>query len=195
MNYSYEKLYLILDGLKKQIKENPLISRENTGLDIEIFKIFQEIGFVLIEKEKLFFLNIPEKLNIDLHFYYRNIHKMHKIFYGDVRVRFLIHFILFKVYQYLTVEKLIDIIKNSIGENIIIEFNIKNENIISAHNFLVNCSLIKKEFIKTDTLYTDKDCVTSLKNTWIFKNDLLKKNETEIDYISKILLNKLITYL
>lgn len=185
MRMDFEQFYLGFNKIRRDINVQNNISI----IDNLLCTILQNCGFLLKKDKNYLFLQLPNVVDIDLFFYYKNQDKLDKIFHQNNIVKFLIHFIFFSVHTYLTPDKLISIVKDKISQNNINLFEITNDNIIAAHNILLDSGIVKKDFCLTNTYYDDNGKFIIIKDTWVYTVD------SSVNYLQKIMLMRCVNFL
>ena len=162
MNISFEEFYF---NYHKLLKNEPILD----------LGIFQKMGLVHIFQNKIILIKVKKPNKLNLYFYYANFNKLNNLLDENDNVKFFIHYILFNIHTYTSVEKLVKIIEKN--NNIIVD---KNE-VNSAHNILLQCGLFTKEYCFDNVIHQDYDgTIISIKNMWFYRN------EGEIDYFGKL---------
>jgi len=161
---------------------------------------------MLLNETSCLFVEHPEVTNsIDIHFYYQNHDKLHKIFSSDKHVNFLFHYIYFNIKHYTEIRHVIQHIYNEIGKNICQEMNINDNSIHEAHRLLVKYGIVEKHICVVDFMYCydNEKPPINIKNQWFFRNNKFNRNIIGLlnvytlpyDYIKQILKYKLTSVL
>lgn len=182
MEISYESIYFIYQKLKNETKEKKFGLITNLSVKYDILQIFQKFGLIILEDKNYLFLEIKDKgKDIDLFFLYRNYAKLGRIFDENDRVVYMINYVLFNIDTYLTPKKLINQIKKELTPEIFNLMKMKDENILFAHNFLIDTGFIKKLYCSENMYFRNDENYSLMNDFWYYRNEKVD------DYIYKIL--------
>jgi len=194
MDFSYENLFLSYKKLKQKANEKNFGKIDDLNIQIEILKIFENFGFITLKNNNYLFFEKGKSIGeINFHFYYKNYKKLDFLLCDDNKTKFLIHFILFNVHIYLTPNKLATLIKKLIDIEIYEQMGFLDVQILDAHNILLNCGLIVKDFTTQNQLIDDNGTIVSIKDSWYYKNERVKNMygvDTAQDYLPKIVMTR-----
>jgi len=182
----YDSIYLSYLKLKG-VKSFDLIDK--LGISQDDLNFFRKIGLILVNSDSYLRLEVGRVHSFDFSFYFNHFDKLDEILHKNLNTRFFIHYILFNINIYLSVENLVQLIKKRLSN-----FNIIESEIVDAHNVLLRSGLILKDYCQNNTLYVNDREIITAKNMWVYQNVSVKRyNDIEIavDYIQKLILSLL----
>lgn len=184
----YERVYKNYSLLNKNPNQGLI---KDLSISVQMLVHFEKMGIIIMNKDNYCFIDENEKKihKVDLYFYCNNYHKLDKILHPNNKTKFLIHFIIFNINSYLTIDNLIKKIRS------LIKIEINEEDIINAHNVLLDAGLICKQFCNNNTYHDDGDMIIIIKDSWFFNNESVKRyfeHEIPVDYLQKIILSKFV---
>ena len=170
----YEEFYLLYYKLKNiNLKKQITQSQAN---------FFEKAGILIKRNDNYLCLINDEKfIDLDVQFIYTNFHKLDFIFHENNLVKFLINYIIKNIYIYVSIEKLLLIIKKNIGENNYELFGFDESIVNEAHKILYESGICKKKYCFQNRIIMELGHSISIRNIWYFEV------EENCDFYQKIL--------
>jgi hypothetical protein len=180
---SYQELYTTYYQLKDGCRQRGYCGEDvsTLQLDQDMTQLLTELGLILVSNDNKWFIFLQCHFNSDipLYYYYHNRDKLSQLIHSDVKIRFIIHWLLYNIHIYLSIDQLWCNFEKLYGTKILTNLNITPYYFSIAHEFLAECELVQYHKCDDQFMYDYQDQIIDLKDKWYFVN-ITTANHTKL---------------